>query len=784
MAIRALFVNLIATALLLKACAPSTCNPYAPDGGLFYNTVVFNPVPTTPQQVGSYSIALVNGQVRVIQGNATSPDALVTVPPGMLAFYLFYGANNRFLILDLHTDPSTSPPSIEYQPVVIDLTAWSPGTPPQPGHFLSSVFMPTTAQEHIFPSPGYTASSAGSGLAFFVWFGLGGGQISNAGIYRSDTGAQLCFTPSYIANVQAEAKVVPAAVQILDGGTVIQQCAIPSGSLRITPSTINFGSIPSGSSITQNVVLANTGNDCLTVSAISSSGPFSPKNFPASGIILSAGASQSVQISFSPNSSGTYSATLTVTSNPAVGGNSVIVSGIATAGQPQLTVKEILRPAGDPGLFNLLVDGAARAANVGNGGTTGLLTLSVGSHTVSETQGTGTSLSSYAISIDCGSGPIGGASIAVTLALGDKKTCTILDLGAPRLTVNKVLAPTSDPGLFNLLIDGAVQASNVGSGGSTGARVLSTGSHTVAESPAPGTNLANYTSVIGGDCSANGTVSLAAGDNKTCTITNTRPTPPSPPIFSPGPGTYLCPQKVSLSDPGATIFFTTDGSPPTPSSPQYSGPISVSATQTIQAIGVTSGGPSTVAAATYTCATYDGFEVDITVGTDDARTDSALEATLTTSSGPSIGWCLKYSDNGATSLCPRSHPGITWQPGQTYSNTFSWNSGASSFAGFSTLKVALTQFPGFGKSDDNWDIQEIDVYASSSSVPNKHVLILSRVGSYPVQSKSCYARLKHPHGLNPTSVVFIFNPSDPTKPGAPEFVQDDDGPHSLPYCQE
>lgn len=646
--------------------------------------------------------------------------------------------------------------------------------------------MPTTAQQQIFTSPGYSTTSPGSGLAFFVSYGLGGRQISNAGIYRSDTGAQLCLVLSYTANVQVGAKVVPGAVQILDGGTVIQQCPFPSGSLKITPAAVNFGSISATSSATQNVTLTNTGNDCLTVSAISSSGPFSPSNFPASGIILSAGASQTVTIGFNPNNvPGTYNVTLMVTSNPAVGANSIAVSGIATSpSPPRLTVRKNLQPSGDLGAFNLWVDGVTKAANVGNGGTTGALTLSVGSHTVAETGGSGTSLSSYTTSIDCGSGVVMATSATVTLALGDNKTCTILNLGAPRLTVNKVVSPAGDLGQFNLLIDGALKASNVGNGGSTGAQVLSVGPHAVTESAAPGTNLANYTSVLGGDCSANGSVTLVAGDGKTCTFTNTKPTPPPPPTFSPAPGMYLCVQKVSISDPGSTIFFTTDGSTPTPSSPQFSGPIPVGKTETIKAIAVSSSGQSTVATATYTCATYDTFEIDITVGTDDARTDSAIEATLTTGSGQSNAWCLKYSDNGSSLLCPQSHPGITWQPGQLYPNTFSWNSGATSLADFSTLKIALTQFPGFAKGDDNWDIQEIDVWASSSSVPNKKALILTRSGTYPVQLKSCYARLKHPHGLNPTSVVFNFDPNNASNPGAPEIVQDDDGPHVCPYCEE
>jgi hypothetical protein len=60
----------------------------------------------------------------------------------------------------------------------------------------------------------------------------------------------------------------------------------------------------------------------------------------------------------------------------------------------------------------------------------------------------------------------------------------------------------------------------------------------------------------------------------------------SAPTFSPPPGTYTTAQAVTLASntPGATIYYTTDGSTPTTSSMTYSGPITVSATTTIKAM--------------------------------------------------------------------------------------------------------------------------------------------------------------------------------------------------------
>jgi hypothetical protein len=90
------------------------------------------------------------------------------------------------------------------------------------------------------------------------------------------------------------------------------------------------------------------------------------------------------------------------------------------------------------------------------------------------------------------------------------------------LTINKVCVPTTDPGLFNLRNDGVTKTANAACGTGTGAFQVSIGSHTVSETAGTNTNLANYSTLIGGDCATDGTVTLAAGQNKTCTITNSR----------------------------------------------------------------------------------------------------------------------------------------------------------------------------------------------------------------------------------------------------------------------
>jgi hypothetical protein len=75
------------------------------------------------------------------------------------------------------------------------------------------------------------------------------------------------------------------------------------------------------------------------------------------------------------------------------------------------------------------------------------------------------------------------------------------------------------------------------------------------------------------------------------------------PTFAPAAGTYTTTQSVTLSDStaGAVIYYTTNGTTPTTSSTVYSTPITVSTTETIEAIAVAPNAqPSSTAIAAYT----------------------------------------------------------------------------------------------------------------------------------------------------------------------------------------
>lgn len=92
------------------------------------------------------------------------------------------------------------------------------------------------------------------------------------------------------------------------------------------------------------------------------------------------------------------------------------------------------------------------------------------------------------------------------------------------------LAPTTDPGRFDLRVGSTVVRPAAGDGG-TGSLAVAAGTYTVGEAPASGTDPANYTSSIA--CTKNGNpdvsgpgtsvdVTVASGDVEVCTTSNQR----------------------------------------------------------------------------------------------------------------------------------------------------------------------------------------------------------------------------------------------------------------------
>ena len=91
-------------------------------------------------------------------------------------------------------------------------------------------------------------------------------------------------------------------------------------------------------------------------------------------------------------------------------------------------------------------------------------------------------------------------------------------------------------------------------------------------------------------------IAVVTGDTNSAVASVTYTITPtvSTPTFSPAAGTYTSPQSVTFSDAtsGATIYYTTNGTTPTTASTRYTGPITVSSTETLEAIAVATATPT------------------------------------------------------------------------------------------------------------------------------------------------------------------------------------------------
>lgn len=249
---------------------------------------------------------------------------------------------------------------------------------------------------------------------------------------------------------------------------------------------------------------------------------------------------------------------------------------------PRLELVKSLKPSDDPGVFDLTAEqtsggsGSISSTDSGDGEGTGEKTVSPGAWKLSEAAGTDTVMADYGQELGClergTTTEVGVTEGEISLSVGDDVVCTFTNTrktGTIKLV--KQLSPASDPGLFNLQLDGSTKAANVGNGGASDTLTVNTGGYTVSEVAGTGTSLADYTSSA--SCESNGqviasgavtslSVSVASEQAVTCTFTNTRnavPPPPQPPGPTPEPGPGPGPANGTVT----VVKNTTDGSPGT-----------------------------------------------------------------------------------------------------------------------------------------------------------------------------------------------------------------------------
>ncbi len=99
------------------------------------------------------------------------------------------------------------------------------------------------------------------------------------------------------------------------------------GVLDASTTSVNFGSMQTGATATQQVVLTNVGSAGVSISQFACAGAGFEVSAPGVPLSLSVGQSVSVTVSFSPSAAGNYSGTLTVSSNASNSPAIVTLSG-------------------------------------------------------------------------------------------------------------------------------------------------------------------------------------------------------------------------------------------------------------------------------------------------------------------------------------------------------------------------------------------------------------------------------------------------------------------------
>src|SRR5215204_4248667 len=182
--------------------------------------------------------------------------------------------------------------------------------------------------------------------------------------------------------------------------------------------------------------------------------------------------------------------------------------------RPKLTVVKVIE-GGNGAAFDLNVNDGTILNDVGGSGGQATNTYDVGlDYAVSETLGNGAAVApavwETTMSADCEG----------TLAAGDEKTCTVTNKRKPKLTVVKEIMGGDGSG-FDIFVAETRVLNDAGDGASD-TRTYVPGSYSVSETLGNGNQIpGGWSTSFSSDC-AEASVTLDYGDDKTCTITNSK----------------------------------------------------------------------------------------------------------------------------------------------------------------------------------------------------------------------------------------------------------------------
>jgi hypothetical protein len=208
-----------------------------------------------------------------------------------------------------------------------DWTQVAAANPPAPRWAHSMAYDPALGRTVVFGGDYVTSSRLGPNNETWLYDGSAWQQLVTA-----DSPSPRVMAP--VAYDSARARLV------LFGGTQedfpetgLGDTWALSSPVTLSPTSIDFGTIPVDSSTTRSVTVSNTSGVALRISAIAAGGDFgAADNCPRSPSTLAAGAACTVTVTFTPSTgNGTISGTLTITDD--AGTLSVQLSGAGQWGE-------------------------------------------------------------------------------------------------------------------------------------------------------------------------------------------------------------------------------------------------------------------------------------------------------------------------------------------------------------------------------------------------------------------------------------------------------------------
>jgi uncharacterized repeat protein (TIGR03803 family) len=340
----------------------------------------------------------------------------------------------------------------------------------------------------------------------------------------------------------------------------------------------------------------------------------------------------------------------------------------------------------------------------GGGGSGSGPNCTVGCGTIFKMSPQGTLITLYSFDETDGDGPNGlaittnGTIFGTTVGGGASNNGTVFSLslgigGTTASTTSLNLSPASvTVGSAGPVVMTATVAPASGSGTPTGVVAFFNGSNELGSTIMSGgvatynynpSKLALDTYQISAIYSGDGTFATSTSAAQTLTVSSLPAA--ATPSFSPPAGSYKSPQTVTITDSttGATIYFTNDGTTPTTSSEVYNGPITVSSTETLNAIAAASGYLSgAVATATYTISTNPDYNLSVTPSTLTivAGQSGTAKFTVTPVNGFSSQVSFACSGLPSEATCSFDPPSVTPSGGNPVSSTVTINTTAASAA--------------------------------------------------------------------------------------------------------